>query len=96
MIERDPHHIVNQEGQPVEIAFMVTQGRVEHYADVVDHLVNTEIARCKEKGFTPTAKQIAFFRKEVVRYAVIRRDVMTATKLTINPSSILNESPRSI
>lgn len=100
MIERDPQHIVNQEGQPIEVAFSVTSGRVTHYADVVEHLVNTEIAKCREKGFQPSVEQIAFLRKEITRYAIIRRDVETAAKLTIRKSRTLNEtddclSPRS-
>lgn len=93
MSERDPQSIIDMEGTGGPIAFTVSQGRVEHYADVVEHMVNTEVARCKAKGFNPSQQQIDFLRKEVIRYAVIRRDVVGATKLQIREgSNILNEA----
>lgn len=96
MIEHDPQSIVNHEGRPVEMAFSVTHGRVSHYSDIVDYIVNTEVSRCQAEGFNPTKSQIDFLRKEVVRYAVIRRDVDTANKLRISKTSILNETDNSL
>lgn len=92
MIEHDPQSIVNHEGRPIETAFSVTHGRVGHYSDIVDYIVNTEVSRCHAEGFNPTKSQIDFLRKEIVRYAVIRHDVDTANKLRIKKSSILNET----
>ncbi len=72
------------------IAFTVTNARVQHYADVVEHLANIAVAKYeKDYGKQPTTQQLAFFKKEVVRYAVIRKDVDTASKLTIKPQEIL-------
>lgn len=92
MREWDPQHVHNEEGSGGQIAFTVDSGRVGHYSDVVEHMVGVEIARCKAKGFTPTTKQIDFLRKEIIRYAVIRRDVVTAQSIRISESRILNET----
>jgi hypothetical protein len=96
MIERDPQRIHDDEGKVPELAFNVSNQRVQHYADVVEYLVNNEIARCQAAGFSPTKKQVDFLRKEIVRYAVIRRDVETAQSLKIKQSSILNEADHRI
>lgn len=89
---------VNQENMPVELVASITHQRVQHYGDVVEFIVSTEIARCQsEDKFTPSKKQIDFLRKEVVRYAVIRRDIETAQKLKIkNNGNLLNETPHSM
>lgn len=92
MFERDPQHIHNEEGSGGQIAFVVNSARVEHYSDVVESMVNAEVARCKADGFTPTTKQIDFLRKEIIRYAVIRRDVLTAQTIKIPKSSTLHEA----
>lgn len=100
MQEWDPQRIHDEEGSGGQVAFVVNSARVNHYSDVVEHLVGTELARCKAEGFTPTTRQIDFLRKEIIRYAVIRRDVLKAQTLKIPKSSNLYEandrlSPRS-
>lgn len=93
MIERDPQAIHNDEGKPIEMMYSVSQGRVEHYSDVVDHMVNNEILRCKGEGKNPTQAQVDFFRKEIIRHVVIRRDIDGATKLRMKTgNNILNET----
>lgn len=93
MIEHDPQTIHSDENKPVPTMFTVTQARVEHYGDVVEHMVNNEVARCKADGFNPSQKQIEFLRKEIVRYAVIRRDVEGAQQLKIRKGgNVLNEA----
>lgn len=92
MQEWDPTRVHNEEGSGGQIAFTVTSDRVGHYGDVVEHMVNIEVARCKAEGFTPTKKQIDFLRKEVIRYAVIRRDVLTAQTIKIPKSNNLHEA----
>jgi hypothetical protein len=92
MIERDPQAIYSDEGKPIEMAFSVTHGRVQHYSDVVEHIVNTEVARCHTEGFRPTKQQVDFLRKEIIRYAVIRREIEAAQKIRIKRSNLLNET----
>ena len=92
MTEWDPQHVHDEEGSGGQIAFTVNSARVGHYSDVVEHMVGIEIARCKAEGFTPTTKQIDFLRKEIIRYAVIRRDVLKAQSIKIRKSSTLNEA----
>ena len=73
------------------IAFNLTNARVQHYTDVVEYLVQTAIRKCQEDGWTPNQSEIQFFRKQVIRLAVIRRDIDAATKLTLKRQAILNE-----
>lgn len=85
---------MSDEGKPVRMAFSVTHQRVSHYNDVVEYMVAAEIDRCKsEEKFIPSPSQIAFLRKELVRYAVIRHDIATAQTIRIRKSEILNETP---
>lgn len=85
---------VDHENQPVRMAFSVTHGRVEHYSDVVEYLARAEVERfTKEHGRPPSASQVAFLKKEIIRYAVIRHDLETAQKIRINPSNVLFETP---
>lgn len=78
--------------KPIRTAFFVNSARVDHYSDFIDYLVRVEVARCKEQEkFTPTQKQIDFFRKEATRYATIRRDMETAQKLRIRKDDKLFE-----
>jgi hypothetical protein len=77
--------------KPPRLAFTVTSARVQHYGDVVEYLVANAVRKCQEEGWTPTKVEVDFFRKEVTRYAVIRQDVETASKLKINRQHILNE-----
>lgn len=91
MFERDPQRIHNDEGR-APLAFTVDSARVQHYGDVVNHLVGVEIDRCKAEGFMPTTKQIDFLKKEIIRYAVIRRDVLTAQSIRIPKSDKLYEA----
>ena len=80
----------NDENKPVRMAFDLTHQRVEHYSDVVEYLVRTEVARCKyQEGFDPTPEQIKFLEKEIVRYATIRKDMTTAQKLRIKKNGNL-------
>ena len=86
---------MNDEGKPVRMAFSVTHQRVQHYDDVVDYMARDAIDKFKrDHGREPTAQQVAYLKKELVLYAVIRHDVSTAAKLTINKSTILNETHR--
>jgi len=86
-------NIHDDENKPVRMAFAVTHQRVEHYDDVIAYMVSNEINRCKSKeGFTPTPDQIAFYKKELIRTMVIRRDIDGSNKLKIGKSNILNET----
>ena len=80
---------VNHENKPIEIISSVTHQRVEHYADIVEMIARIEVARCQAAGFNPSPTQIAFLKKEIVRYAVIRRDIETAQSLRIKKAEIL-------
>ena len=77
------------ENKPIPIAFNVTHQRVDHYTDVIEALVRIELSRCQQEKFTPTRSQIEFFRKELARYIIIRRDLDTANSLRISKSSII-------
>lgn len=88
---------VNHEGKPIEIGFSVTHQRVEHYSDVVEHLVNTEIIRCRTvDGYAPMQRQIDFLRRQIVRSAIIQHDIERAQGLRIAPLQTLNETKHCI
>jgi hypothetical protein len=90
-------NIHNDENKPVRVAFVVTHQRVEHYDDVIEYMVRNEINRCKSKeGFTPNPDQIAFYKKELIRLMVIRREIDKANLLKIGKSNILNETNNSL
>ena len=82
--------IVNQEGQPVEMMFSVTHGRVQHYSDVVEHMVANAVQKYIETSKqNPSKEQVDFIRKEIVRYAVIRKDIEGAQKIKISERVLL-------
>lgn len=82
----------NDENKPVRMAFSVTSARVQHYDDVIEYMASTEIQRFRqEHGYDPSPEQVKFLKKELVRYAVIRRDVDTAQKIKISKTRLLNE-----
>lgn len=85
----------SDEDKPVRMHVAVTQGRVQHYSDVVEYLAKAAIDRFRTKYRSePLPSQVEFLKKELVRYTIIRRDINTANKLDINPTNILNETPR--
>ena len=77
--------------KPPRIAFNLTNARVQHYGDVVEYLVQNAIMKCQQDGWTPNQSEIQFFRKQVIRLAVIRRDVDAASKLILKRQTLLNE-----
>ena len=84
------NHTHNDENKPVRMAFDISQQRVEYYSDVIAYMVKAEIARCQtEENFTPTADQIKFFEKELIRHITIRRNVEGAQKIRISKSNLL-------
>jgi hypothetical protein len=86
---------MSDEGKPVRLAFSVTHQRVQHYDDIVEYMVATEVERCRrEDHFTPSTEQVVFLRKEIVRYAVIAHDLNTAQKVRINKTRVLVEQGR--
>lgn len=95
MIEIEPliGTTVDMEGKPVPYGVRpLTSARVNHYSDVIDYLVNTELARCAEENFVPTADQIRFYKKELARMVTIRSNIENAQQLRIQKSGILNET----
>lgn len=84
--------IHDDENKPVRMHATVDQARVQHYSDVIDHMakaaVDKYVAKHKKQ---PRPSQVAFLKKELTRYAVIRKDVKTASELTISDNDILNE-----
>lgn len=81
---------MSDEGRPVRMAFSVTSARVQHYDDIVEYMVKDAIEKYKQQHKqNPSQEQIAFLRKEMVRYAVIRHDMNTATKLSIKSNILL-------
>jgi hypothetical protein len=88
---REPGEITthSDEGR-TPLAFTVDSNRVHHYSDIIDYMAKTEVRRCQtEENFTPTEKQVEFLKKELIRHAVIRRDVVSAQQIRINKSNIL-------
>lgn len=74
------------------MAFSVTSARVQHYDDVIEYMASQEIDRFKrETGKTPSAEQIQFLKKELIRYAVIRRDLNTAQKIKIKSRQLFED-----
>lgn len=83
---------MSQEGQPPRIAFTVTSGRVQHYNDVVEHMLQQQVSKyVQQHKKNPSKQQVDFLRKELVRYMVIRKDLDTASKLQLSASDILLE-----
>jgi hypothetical protein len=92
MIDK-PITTYSDENRPVRMHTSVTQGRVQHYSDVVEYMAAAAIDRFRAKyKREPHPSQVEFLKKELVRYTVIRRDLDTANKIDINPTNILNEA----
>jgi len=84
--------MINDENKPAPIAFSVTSNRVNHYSDIVEYLASCQINNYRMKhNRMPSKEQIDFLKKEIIRYAVIRRDLETAQKIKIQESRLLNE-----
>lgn len=77
--------------KPPRLAFNLTSARVQHYNDVVEYLVQAAVDKCRTDGWTPNKSEIEFFRKQVIRLAVIRKDVAGATALVLTKQPLLNE-----
>lgn len=72
------------------MAFSVTHARVAHYDDVIDYMARDAVDKFRAThGRDPLPAQVKFLKKELVRYVVIRHDIPTAQKLTIDASNIL-------
>lgn len=83
---------MTSEDRPPRIAFNLTSARVQYYGDVVEYMASSAIERYKAKyGQMPSQEQIAFLKKEITRYAIIRHDIDTAGKLEIGKSNVLME-----
>jgi hypothetical protein len=76
------------------VAFTVTSARVNHYSDVVDQLLMQAIAKAHREGIRPTAPQIDRFRNDLIRLAIIQRNLDAAINLKFGPAvrRQLNES----
>lgn len=81
--------MIDDTDKPPRIAFNVTSARVQHYSDVVEYLTRAAVAQCHADGWSPTPAEVDFFKKEVIRHAVIRRDLDTANKLQIKKQEVL-------
>ena len=89
----DEIRIYSDEGRPVRTAFSVTQGRVQHYDDVIDMMTRDAVQKFVTKHKrNPTQEAVAFYKKELVRLIIIQRDLNTAQTVEINGSTILNEA----
>jgi len=77
----------------VRTAFVVDSDRINHYSDVIDYMCRDAINKFQQKyNRQPTSDQIAHLHKELTRLVIIRRDLITAGKLTIPEHNILNET----
>lgn len=76
---------------PPPLLFNVTAGRVEHYNDVVDYLVQQQVYQAAAAGWTPSAEEINNFRKKIISLAVIRHDIDGAAKLKLRKRQVLLE-----
>jgi len=84
--------IHDDEGKPIRMHASVDQARVQHYADVIDHMADTAVRKyVAQNKKQPRPSQVAFLKKELTRYAVIRKDLKTAGELKISDNDILNE-----
>jgi len=80
----------NDENKPVRMFVNLTSERVNHYNDVIEFMVQTEVSRCRtEDKFEPTQSQIQFLRKELLRHVTIRRNIEFAQKIKIPKSRVL-------
>lgn len=75
------------------LAFKIDSARVNHYDDVVEYMAKAAVDRyvAKHKK-NPTPQQVVFLKKELMRYIVVRRDLITAQRLEVSESNILLES----
>ena len=84
---------MDNESSPPRIAFNLSADRVQYYSEIVEHIASDAIRKYYSKyKRMPSADQIAFLKKEITRYAVIRHDVDTASKLEISETNILIEN----
>lgn len=83
---------MSQDARPVPVAFSVTSERIQYYGDVIEHMTRDAIARFKRNhGKEPSRSAVVSYTKELVRYAVIRRDLDVAARLEIKEKQLLNE-----
>ena len=81
----------------IRTAFVVDGDRIEHYSGVVNYMVRDAINKYQQKyNRQPTSDQIAHLSKELTRLIIIRRDLISAGKLTIPEHNILNEANNSL
>jgi hypothetical protein len=79
------------DNSPPRLAFTVTAGRVDHYNDVAEYLVQQQIQQAYQDGWSPSEEQVRIFRSKVISLAVIRHDVEAAAKLKLKPRQLLLE-----
>jgi hypothetical protein len=70
--------------KPVRTVVNVTAARVEHYSDVVDFMTRDAVQRyVKKNGCNPSLRAVVNAKKEIVRLAIISRDILGAQKVDI-------------
>lgn len=80
----------NDEGKPVRTFTVVTQQRIEYYADVIDSMIADKLYRYAEKyGHFPTAKSIRELNREMIRQVVISRNLDAAMALKLEERFLL-------
>lgn len=72
---------------------VINSARVEHYGDVIEYMAKAAIDRYVTKHKRqPSPSQVAFLKKELARYTIIRKDLNTANKLDIAETDLLLET----
>jgi hypothetical protein len=85
------------DNQIVKTAFVVDSDRINHYSDVIDFMTRDAVNKFIQKyDKQPAPCQVAHLSKELTRLVIIRRDLITAGKLTIPEHNILNEANNSL
>jgi hypothetical protein len=83
--------------EKIKTAFVVDSERINHYSDVINYMTRDAINKYVQKyNRQPTSDQISHLSKELTRLIVIRKDLISAGKLTIPEHNILNETHNSL
>lgn len=90
MIEVDTIATFSDEGRAPRVVNVLTSGRVNHYNDVIEMMVRTNIEKFKLKHKKAPSKQaVQFHRKELTRIILFDRKLEYAHSIELKEVELL-------
>jgi hypothetical protein len=81
----------SDEGKVIKTFSSVSHQRIQHYDDIINSMVLSELEKCKAKKFIPSDEQIKQFKNELIRHIIINKNIDAAAKLHIfKPTELLH------